>query len=155
MRRRYYLAYGSNLNIRQMKIRCSTAEPMGVVILENYELLFRGGHGSAVATVEPKEGSSVPCAIWRITAQDEAALDAYEGFPHLYRKKMLPVQFNERRMRVMAYIMNDGHPIAMPAMGYYRTILNGYYDFSLDTTTLDAALISARKASAPFVIWRL
>ena len=140
MKRRYYLAYGSNLNIRQMQIRCPQAKPVGSVILEGYELLFRGCHGSAVATVEPKLGSSVPCGLWLITPKDEVSLDCYEGFPRLYRKEMVPIQLGKRRMRVMVYVMNDGHAIAGPAASYLRTIQLGYQDFLLDMTALDAAL---------------
>lgn len=140
MRRKYYLAYGSNMNIRQMRRRCPDAKPVGTVVLEGYELLFRGGQGSAVATVEPKDGGSVPCALWLISARDEAALDCYEGFPHLYRKEMVQVVFGKRRMRVMVYIMNDGHNIAMPGTGYYNTIREGYRDFRLNSDTLDTAL---------------
>lgn len=140
MRRKYYLAYGSNMNIRQMRRRCPEAKPVGTVMLEGYELLFRGGRGSAVATVEPKDGGSVPCALWLISARDEAALDCYEGFPHLYRKEMVPIKFGRRPMRVMVYVMNEGHDIAMPGAGYYNTIREGYRDFRLDAAALDTAL---------------
>lgn len=146
MRRRYYLAYGSNMNIRQMRRRCPDAKPVGTVVLEGYELLFRGGQGSAVATVEPKDGSSVPCALWLISAEDERSLDCYEGFPHFYRKEMVPVTFGKRRMCVMIYIMNDGHDIAMPSMGYYNTICEGYRDFELDQAVLDAAVQNTLRA---------
>ena len=54
---------------------------------KNYELLFRG-----VATVEPKEGATVPVLLWKIEPLDEAALDRYEGWPHLYRKEMIDVE---------------------------------------------------------------
>ena len=33
MEKRYYIAYGSNLNLRQMKMRCPTAKVMGTVVL--------------------------------------------------------------------------------------------------------------------------
>jgi len=42
MRNKYYLAYGSNLNLEQMAYRCPTAKPVGVTTLKNYQLLFRG-----------------------------------------------------------------------------------------------------------------
>ena len=140
MKRRYYLAYGSNLNMRQMQMRCPEAKPVGAVLLEDYELLFRGGHTSSVATVEPKIGSVVPCVLWLISARDEDALDIYEGWPRFYRKEMVVVQLGKRRMNVMVYIMNEGHAIGMPSMGYLRTILDGYKDFGLDIAALDIAL---------------
>ena len=40
---RLYIAYGSNLNLEQMKHRCPTAEVVGVAELRNWRLWFRGG----------------------------------------------------------------------------------------------------------------
>ena len=37
-----YVAYGSNLNMSQMKDRCPTAEFVGTGIIQNYELQFKG-----------------------------------------------------------------------------------------------------------------
>ncbi len=145
MKRHYYLCYGSNLNVRQMETRCPQAKPVGAVMLEGYELVFRG-----VATVEPLIGGSVPCGLWLITAEDEAALDIYEGWPRLYRKEMVAVRYGRRKLRVMTYIMNDGHRISAPSDGYYHTILEGYGDFGLDTTFLKAAVRKSYKPSAPF-----
>ena len=120
-----YLAYGSNLNLDQMAYRCPTATILGTSELKDYRLLFRGGHGSAVATVEPYEGGSVPVLLWAITASDEAALDHYEGWPFLYRKENVTVKLGRRNVQAMAYIMNDGRPLGMPSPFYYKTILDG------------------------------
>ena len=59
-KQRLYIAYGSNLNLEQMAFRCPTAKVVGKSELKDYELLFRGGRRGAVATVEPKAGSTVP-----------------------------------------------------------------------------------------------
>ena len=37
-----YLAYGSNLNKRQMASRCPTARPVGSAMIYGWELCFRG-----------------------------------------------------------------------------------------------------------------
>ena len=47
----------------EMAFRCPTAKVVGKSELKDYELLFRGGRRGAVATVEPKEGSTVPVLI--------------------------------------------------------------------------------------------
>ena len=39
---RYYFAYGSNMNLEQMKYRCPAAEVVENVRLEDYRLAFRG-----------------------------------------------------------------------------------------------------------------
>ena len=77
--KRYYIAYGSNLNIRQMRIRCPHARVIGTAVIHDYELLFKGSRTGAYLTIEPKKGSEVPVAVWEVTESDEAALDRYEG----------------------------------------------------------------------------
>ena len=79
--KRYYLAYGSNLNREQMKFRCPTAKVIGTAIIEHHELFFRGSRAGAYLTIEPSIGRKVPVAVWEVTAADEKALDRYEGFP--------------------------------------------------------------------------
>ena len=86
---KYYLAYGSNLNMEQMARRCPGAEPIGAALLPNSELVFRRGF----LTIEPKQGSSVPVGIWRISDENEKALDRYEGFPKFYRKEYFDLPF--------------------------------------------------------------
>ncbi len=76
-----YIAYGSNLNLSQMKHRCPTARVIGTSELKDYELVFRGSGHNAVATVEPCKGSTVPVLLWSIKPDDEKALDRYEGYP--------------------------------------------------------------------------
>ena len=40
--KRYYIAYGSNLNVRQMKFRCPTARFVGTAVMTgDYELLYK------------------------------------------------------------------------------------------------------------------
>ena len=54
MEKPLYFAYGSNINLDQMRYRCPDATVYGQAVLDNYDLRFRG---SGVATVEPKEGA--------------------------------------------------------------------------------------------------
>ena len=42
MQKRYYLAYGSNLNVRQMRDRCPDARVVGTAVLKNCRLLSPG-----------------------------------------------------------------------------------------------------------------
>lgn len=57
-----YIAYGSNLNLPQMALRCPTAEVVGKSELKDYELLFRGGRRGAVATGGTQGGQLRPRA---------------------------------------------------------------------------------------------
>lgn len=142
MNKRLYLAYGSNLNLEQMAHRCPTARPYKVGVVHNFKLVFRGQHGGAVATIEPTESEEdkVPVLLWEIQPPDERELDRYEGFPWLYRKENIPVEVEGETLEVMAYIMNEGKPIAEPSGVYYKTILQGYIDNEFYTKPLALAL---------------
>ncbi len=138
-----YLAYGSNMNQRQMAFRCPTAEVVGTSELKGYELLFRGGRRGAVATVEPKEGSTVPVLLWKIRRQDEEALDRYEGYPRLYGKQMLQVEIDGKEVSAMGYVMTPGHEFGIPSDGYADIIWEGYGQCGLDTKPLEDAINNA------------
>lgn len=135
-KRKKYIAYGSNLNLGQMARRCPTAKVIGKGEIKDYELLFRGHSMSAVATVEPKAGSSVPVLIWEIGQEDERSLDIYEGYPRLYGKVDLEVQMEEGCESIMAYTMNEGHEIGKPSIYYLETITNGYLEAGFDVNRL-------------------
>ena len=89
MSKRLYVAYGSNLNIRQMKYRCPGAKLYGRGVIEDYALQFKGQPHGAFATIAPKEGASVPVAVWEISEKNEQALDRYEGYPSI-SSRMFP-----------------------------------------------------------------
>ena len=145
---RLYIAYGSNLNLEQMKRRCPTAEVVGTAELKNWRLWFRGGTNSAVATVERERGFKVPVLIWRIQPEDEVALNRYEGFPFLYRKETLRLTVNGKRVRAMVYIMNaDRHPYGTPSAGYFNTIREGYESAGFNVSILYDAVKHSKEAT--------
>ena len=135
-----YIAYGSNLNLSQMAFRCPTAKVIGTSEIKDYELLFRGSRSSAVATVEPLIGSSVPVLLWKVRPKDELALDRYEGYPNFYRKELFPVELGGKSVNAMVYVMNDGHSLGAPSDYYLNTILEGYRSAGFDTDFLDQAV---------------
>ena len=137
MKKKIYIAYGSNLNLKQMKRRCPDAEVIGTASLQDYELEFRG-----VATIVPKKGSAVPVLLWKISPQDEKNLDEYEGFPHLYRKEEYEVDLNGQKITGMAYVMNGGQ-IHAPGMVYQHIIAQGYYENHMNPEFLNQAVCRA------------
>ena len=139
-RKTLYIAYGSNLNLPQMAQRCPTARVVGTSEIRDYELLFRGSRHSAVATVEPSKGGSVPVLLWTLKDNDLRSLDHYEGYPNLYRKEILEVELKGRTVPAMVYIMNDGHPFGSPSDYYLNTIMGGYQSAGFDTEILENAV---------------
>lgn len=145
MSKRLYVAYGSNLNIKQMKYRCPTAKLYGTGILEGYELQFKGYPSSAFATIAPKADSSVPVAVWDIKPNDEKSLDRYEGYPTHYFKEDVTVNLGDEEVSAMVYIMNQRMTFGLPSTMYYNTVLTGYKDCGLDTSALETALKESTK----------
>ena len=151
--RRYYIAYGSNLNVQQMRMRCPWARIIGTSEVPDYRLLFKGSKTGAYLTIEPYESGSVPVAVWEVTAGDELALDRYEGFPRFYYKAemSLPItsiRSGKTRMRtVFVYIMHEDRPFGVPSDYYVDVCREGYAAFGFDQGKLTEALrISAREA---------
>ena len=147
MEKRYYIAYGGNLNVQQMRMRCPSARIIGTSVLEDHKLLFKGSKTGSYLTVEKKPGSSVPVGVWEVTPADEKTLDRYEGFPNFYYKKelTLPVKGIRtgkiRKRRVFVYIMYENRPIGIPSISYMQTCIQGYDDFGFDWAgLLDAYL---------------
>ena len=50
--KRYYIAYGSNLNVPQMRMRCPHATILGTSNLKGWELLFKGSKTGSYLTIE-------------------------------------------------------------------------------------------------------
>ena len=137
-----YFAYGSNINLDQMAYRCPDAQVVGPVVLEGYELLFRGNaKGSGVATIAPHKGQKVHGLLWRITPKCEQSLDIYEGFPRLYDKAEVTVRDRAgQEFTVMAYEMtNIWREPSVPSKFYYDGILEGYRQNGLPTAALKRA----------------
>ena len=96
-KKKYYIAYGSNLNVQQMRLRCPFAAALGTAKLEGWELLFKGSKTGSYLTIEECEGGKVPIVVWAVTETDEAALDRYEGFPSFYYKREMRIRYKGLR----------------------------------------------------------
>ncbi len=139
MQEKLYIAYGSNLNRRQMQHRCRTARVVGTAEVQDHELLFRGG-SHAVATIEPAAGKSVPVLLWSIRPGDEKALDLYEGWPRFYEKRDIDIQLGSQTVSAMAYVMTEGHAAGTPSQSYLATIAEGYQSAGFNLDVLQTAL---------------
>ena len=151
MSKRYYIAYGSNLNIPQMRMRCPGARIIGTSVIEDYQLLFKGSKTGSYLTIEPMEGAEVPVVIWEVTETDEKALDRYEGYPNFYYKKEMTLDIKGiitgkvRRRDAFIYIMHEERELGIPSWYYVNTCLDGYRAFGFDEKYLfDAIRISRR-----------
>ena len=149
MKTKFYIAYGSNLNVRQMKWRCPTARIMGTAVIKDYELLFKGSKTGSYLTIEPKAGAEVPVAVWEVSEYDEKSLDRYEGYPNFYYKKEMNVTMKgiktgkKYQRHAFVYIMHEDRPLGVPSLHYLNICIEGYEYFDFDDRALyDACMKS-------------
>ena len=129
-----YFAYGSNLNLFQMKRRCKDSVFIKKYELKGYRLNFRSKY--RVADIEKKSKSIIQGALFEISKSDEKKLDVYEDYPILYKK----MYFNYYNKKVMTYIMAKKTKFRYPSERYLNVIKQGYKDCNLDKKYLIRAL---------------
>ena len=133
-----YGAYGANLNMANMEVRCPQAKPILGFNLVGYRLVFNG-----VADIIKDKDTKVPIGLWKITKECEKSLDRYEGYPHLYKKIRLKIDVpGFLGQKVMFYVMRR-KGVALPPASYFNTIAQGYDDFALDKDYLNWAVHEA------------
>ncbi|WP_461206082.1 gamma-glutamylcyclotransferase family protein [Clostridium sp. DL1XJH146] len=148
--KRLNIAYGSNLNLKQMAYRCPTAKVYGKGILKGYRLLFKGAPGNAYATIEKRRGGKVPVLVWELQPDDEWALDFYEGYPRFYEKEEVDITLESgETVTAMVYIMTDKlieriH-INLPSHRYLKIVEAGYEMAGFDKKVIEKALEISEK----------
>lgn len=148
---KYYIAYGSNLNITQMRHRCPGALVVGTGYINDYQLLFKGSKTGSYLTIEKAEGCKVPIAIWKVNEEHEKALDRYEGYPDFYYKKEIEIDFISIKRKLphhskaFVYIMHEDRKLGIPSSYYMQTCLEGYDRFGFDKRYLLKAFIISKE----------
>ena len=137
---RMHFAFGSNMDMGQMAVRCPTARLLGSVVLPDHRIVFAGwsyGWGGAVATYEPRRRSSLPGVLWSLTASDVFALDRAEGVPTVYDRAFVKVLDEDAREHdALTYRMVRGSRSGRPSFEYVSQIAEAYERERFSTTQL-------------------
>ena len=146
-----YFAFGSNLSEVQMRRRCPSAVLVGTATLRGYRLVFAGFSvtwNGSVATVLPARGESVPGVLYRVSREDLARLDRYEGAPFVYARRLRRV-FDPRHAgrRAHVYELAAETLLGEPSPDYVLTILRAYRQHGLSLDALSSALAFSREKS--------
>ena len=136
-----YFAYGSNLNLFQMKRRCKDSVFIKKYELKGYRLNFRSKYRAA--DIEKSKNSLVPGALFEISKSDEKKLDVYEDYPILYKK----LYFTYYNKTVMTYIMVNKTEFRYPTERYLNVVKQGYKDCNLNISYLIRAFSKYFKSS--------
>jgi len=129
-----YFAYGSNLNMVQMKKRCPDSIPISKVKLKGYKLVF-----NRVADIIESAGDIVEGAVYEVSVRDLKNLDIYEGYPRLYERiNIETIDAAGNVFKAFVYVMvNKG--IGESSEIYYNTIAQGFEDWGISKETLRKA----------------
>jgi gamma-glutamylcyclotransferase len=134
-------AYGSNLDLAQMRRRCPSAKPVDAATLSGHRLVFAGWSSrwqGAIANVVPSTRQTVQGALYELTREDMASLDVYEGG---YRRELVTVRDSSgQKRRAHAYVLDRPLPAGAPSVDYACAIARGYGAWSLRTRALTGAV---------------
>ena len=130
----YYFAYGSNMDLDQMKKRCPNAIFIKLVRLEGYRFVYDGYSSSrngAVANIVNEEESVVYGALFEIPESDKKNLDKYEGYPHSYKKKYLIVKDNYGNEYEVLVYYREPKEKGNPSEEYKNMVVNAAQKLNL------------------------
>jgi hypothetical protein len=126
-----YFAYGSNLNLSQMRARCPGAKKIGIGRLHGYEICFPrkspSRQGKGVASICEGPGAFVEGVLFQLTNSDWDRLDKYEGVPDCYTRKLVTISMNDGKETIAeTYVANamEGSPYT-PSKAYMDLIIQG------------------------------
>lgn len=83
--------------------------------------------------------------MWEVSAENEKALDRYEGFPTFYYKKNMNVnvKFHDgtiEKRAAFVYVMHEDRPLGEPSQAYVDVCREGYREFGFNEWFIDNAI---------------
>jgi gamma-glutamylcyclotransferase (GGCT)/AIG2-like uncharacterized protein YtfP len=130
-----HFAYGSNMNRTMMRTRCPSAMALGTARLPGWRFLITQ---DGYASILPASGDIVHGVLWRLSARDLAAVNAYEGLhAGLYRRHTLSVLAGSRRRQALAYIARANGE-GLPRPGYLGLVVAAARDWDLPDDYIEA-----------------
>ncbi|MEM4332153.1 MAG: gamma-glutamylcyclotransferase family protein [Candidatus Micrarchaeia archaeon] len=131
---KFYFAYGSNMNLGQMRKRCHGATFITKAKLFGYKFVYDGNSitsRGAVANIVESTGDIVEGAIFEIDDKCEKALDWYEGFPTAYQKKNIECIGDDGNIYHAFAYLRAPLKIGKPSENYKNVVLEGARDVGL------------------------
>jgi gamma-glutamylcyclotransferase (GGCT)/AIG2-like uncharacterized protein YtfP len=123
-----HFAYGSNMSRPLMRARCRDAQALGIATLAGWRFVInREGYGS----IAPRSGGLVYGVLWRLSARDLAAINAYESVSTgFYLRRRLAVRLGARQVAALVYITRLGGE-GRTRPGYIDLVVQAARDWEL------------------------
>jgi len=121
-----YFAYGSNMCRALMGGRCPGATVLGVATLAGWRFVITP---DGVGSIAKRSGNLAYGVLWRLTARDIAAINAYESVDSgLYVRRKLAVEYAGQRKAALIYLATrPGTGRARP--GYISLVVDAARDW--------------------------
>jgi hypothetical protein len=123
-----HFAYGSNMSRALMRLRCPGAQALGIATLAGWRFVI---NPEGLGSLAPQPGSVVHGVLWRLTARDLAAVNAYESVDSgLYLRRRLTVRCGGRQAAALVYVARrEGE--GRPRPGYIDVVVEAARDWDL------------------------
>ncbi|EAY14054.1 hypothetical protein TVAG_478790 [Trichomonas vaginalis G3] len=96
----FYFAYGSNMNLEQMSVRCPTGIKIGKGVLHNYQVVE-----AKYADIDETMMENVNGLVWKVNKNELKNLDAYESYPEQYFRFIQKIDVNGKLIQCIIYKM--------------------------------------------------
>ena len=111
-----------------MEVRCPAAAVVGTGSLPGWRFVI---NPDGVGSITRYPGAQVLGVLWRVSARDLAAINAYEGVDTgLYARCVLPVRYNGAARPALVYIARRRGK-GTPRPGYICTVVNAARSWEL------------------------
>jgi hypothetical protein len=123
-----HFAYGSNMSRALTGARCPRAEAIGIATLLGWRFVINPeGFGSIARQL----GGRVHGVLWRLSARDLAAVNAYESVDSgLYVRRRLPVRCGATQATALVYIARRQGE-GLPRPGYIPLVVDAAREWQL------------------------
>ena len=146
-----YFAYGSNLDLPQMKRRCPSSKLISKGSLSGYRLTFNrfsSGWGGGVADVIQEQGSEVWGLVFEISDSDLERLDRYEGCykeqTSLYERWKAVIDTPDGQVcDVWVYTVAEKQKFVKPTLEYLQIIKEAAKKWNFPKTYLMLAYLDS------------
>jgi gamma-glutamylcyclotransferase (GGCT)/AIG2-like uncharacterized protein YtfP len=153
-----YFAYGSNLNLAELKQKCLASgvdpkaiEPVGPAILPDMSLVFNYhsvSRGGGALNVRPAIGNRVSGYVLRLSQKAWALMDRKEGHPTYYKRTSVTLIVpGGQYLLAETYIVapDRTRDFVAPTKDYLDLCLEGRDQLGVETASLNAASKDASK----------
>lgn len=122
-----YFAYGSNMDLDQMRSRCPGTKVIGVGQLPHYKIAFTRwsrSWKSGTADILPERGEIVYGALYDLSQDDLKKMDKFADYPNSYIRQDVVVSCEGEQLPALTYVARRSG-VFFPSQSYIGKMVRG------------------------------